>query len=120
MNCLAYNLVRKVAAQAALLAEQSPRSISFKASKQALLGSWDSLSFLEQEEDATRVALGLLQALGKERVGDRPGRCEPRAIKRRPKPHKLLREPRGAAKARLLKSWRNLASRQSRVPVARR
>jgi putative transposase len=120
LNCLAYNLVRKVAAQAALLSGQSPRSISFKASKQALLGSWDGLSFTEQGADDTRVALGLLQALAKEKVGDRPGRCEPRAIKRRPKPHKLLREPRGTAKERLLKSWRGLASRQSPVPVARR
>jgi putative transposase len=120
LNCLAYNLVRKVAAQAALLSGQTPRSISFKASKQALLASWDGLSFTEPGEVYTRVALGLLQALAKEKVGDRPGRCEPRAIKRRPKPHKLLREPRGTAKARLLKSWRGLASRQSPVPVARR
>jgi hypothetical protein len=120
LHCLAYNLVRKVAAQAAQLSGQTPRSISFKATKQALLGSWDGLSFGGPAEDDTRVALGLLQALAKEKVGDRPGRWEPRAIKRRPKPHKLLKEPRGAAKARLLKSWRNLASRQSPVPVARR
>jgi putative transposase len=120
LHCLAYNLVRRVAAQAALRSEQSPRSLSFKASKQALLGAWAGLSFTEPAADATRVALGLLQALAKEHVGDRPGRCEPRAIKRRPKPHKLLREPRGAAKARLLRSWRNLAGRQSPVPVARR
>ncbi len=120
MHCLGYNLVRKVAAQAALLAGKSPRSISFKASKQALLGAWDNLSFEEQAEGYARAALGLLQALAKEQVGDRPGRCEPRAIKQRPKPHKLLKEPRKAAKARLLKVWRNLASRQSRVPVARR
>ena len=53
-------------------------------------------------------------------VADRPGRCEPRAIKRRPKPHKLLREPRKTAKERLLKAWGNLARRQSRVPIARR
>jgi hypothetical protein len=120
MHCLGYNLVRKVAAQAALLAGKSPRSISFKASKQALLGGWDHLTFGEPGEDYTRAALGLLQPLAKEQVGDRPGRCEPRAIKQRPKPHKLLKEPRQAAKARLLHSWRNLASRQSRVPVARR
>jgi putative transposase len=120
LHCLAYNLVRKVAAQAALLAGRSPRSISFKASKQTLLASWDHLSFEEQAEDYARVALGLLQALAKEQVGDRPGRCEPRAIKQRPKPHRLLKEPRRAAQERLLQSWRNLASRQSRVPVARR
>jgi len=119
LHSLAYNLVRKVAAQAALLSGQSPRSISFKASQQVLLGAWDQLSFLEQEEDYRRVALRLLKGLAKERVGDRPGRCEPRAIKRRPKPHRLLKEPRGAAKARLLKTWGNLAHRQSRVPIAR-
>jgi Transposase DDE domain len=118
LHCLAYNLVRRVAAQAALWSGQSPRSISFKASKQALLGAWDQLSFLEEAEAAERAALGLLQALAKEKVGDRPGRCEPRAIKRRPKPHKLLKEARCAAKARMLKSWGNLARRKSRVPVA--
>jgi hypothetical protein len=120
VNCLGYNLVRRVAAQAALLAGVSPRSIGFKASKQALLGSWDGLSCAGPAEEQARVARGLLQALAKERVADRPGRCEPRAIERRPKPHKLLKEARGAAKARLLKSWRGLASRQSPVPVARR
>jgi hypothetical protein len=119
LHVLAYNLVRRVAAQAALLAGQSPRSISFTASKQALLGSWDGLSMTEDGEEGTRLALGLLRALAKERVGDRPGRCEPRAIKRRPKPHRLLKEPRAAAKARLLKAWGNLARRQSRVPIAR-
>jgi hypothetical protein len=118
LHCLAYNLVRRVAAQAALLAERSPRSISFTASKQALLGAWEGLSFTEPAADYTQAALGLLRALAKEVVADRPGRCEPRAIKRRPKPHKLLREPRRAARARLLRNWRNLAGRQSRVPVA--
>jgi putative transposase len=120
LHCLAYNLVRRVAAQAALVAERSPRSISFKASQQALLGAWEGLSFTQEAADSTRAALGLLRALAKEEVGDRPGRCEPRAIKRRPKPHKLLREPRRAARARLLRNARNLAGRQSRVPVARR
>jgi hypothetical protein len=120
VHCLGYNLVRKVAAQAAVLSGRSPRSISFKASQQALLGSWDSLSLQADEKEARRIGLGLLQALAKEKVGDRPGRCEPRAIKRRPKAHKLLKEARGAAKARLLKSWRGLASRKSAVPVARR
>jgi hypothetical protein len=119
LHCLAYNLVRRVATQAALLAERSPRSISFKASKQALLGAWDGLSFTEGAADSTRAALGLLRALAKEEVAERPGRCEPRAIKGRPKPHKWLREPRRAARARLLRNWRNLARRQSRVPVAR-
>jgi hypothetical protein len=42
------------------------------------------------------------QALLQQRVGDRPDRIEPRAIKRRPKPHKLLTKPRAEARAELL------------------
>lgn len=102
LNCLAYNLVRQVAAQAALLAGRSPRTISFTASKQALLGAWEKLSFLEEETDYLPVATRLLEALGKEYVGDRPGRCEPRARKWRGKPHRLLDEPRAKATERLL------------------
>jgi hypothetical protein len=37
-------------------------------------------------------------------VGNRPGRVEPRAIKRRPKPHHLLTEPRQIARKRLLEA----------------
>ena len=48
------------------------------------------------------VARRMLRMLQSERVGDRPGRCEPRAVKGRPKPHKLLKEPRKKARARLL------------------
>ena len=36
-------------------------------------------------------------------VGNRPGRVEPRAIKRRPKEHALLTKPRAQARAELLK-----------------
>jgi hypothetical protein len=118
-NCLAYNLVRRVAAPAALQSEQMPRSISFKASQQAVLGAWEGLSGGVSAADYTQVVVGLQQALAKDQVADRPGRCEPRAIKRRPKPHKWLREPRRAARARLLRSWGKLARRRSRVPVAR-
>ena len=35
-------------------------------------------------------------------IGDRPGRVEPRAVKRRPKPHDLLNKPRHQARAELL------------------
>lgn len=99
-HCLAYNLVRKVAAQAAVLAKVSPRSRSFTATKQAVLACWEKLS-VATEEDYVAGALALLQVLRKQKVGHRPGRCEPRAVKRRPKPHKLLKEPRAEAQARL-------------------
>jgi putative transposase len=102
-HCLGYNLVRKVAAQAALLCQTSPRSVSFTATLQVVRGGWQKLT--EATGDAyVRLARSLLRALRKQRVGNRPGRCEPRAVKRRAKPHPHLKEPRAAAKAKLLGS----------------
>jgi Transposase DDE domain len=98
-HCLAYNLVRKVAAQAAALADLSPRSLSFKAAKQAVLASWQKLT-TATDGDYLDAASALLRVLRKQRVGHRPGRWEPRVVKRRPKPHKLMNEPRVQAKQR--------------------
>ncbi len=36
-------------------------------------------------------------------VGERPDRVEPRATKRRPKPHALLTKPRAQARAELMR-----------------
>jgi putative transposase len=97
---LGYNLVRKVSCQAALLAGQQPRQISFTATLQAVREGWKEATYAG---GAARRALGaaLLAALAKEEVGDRPDRCEPRAVKRRPKPQALLMVPRAEARAAL-------------------
>jgi len=44
------------------------------------------------------------QHLAGHRVGHRPDRVEPRAVKRRPKPHDLLTKSRAEARAALLRS----------------
>jgi hypothetical protein len=101
-NVLSYNLLRKVAAQAALLYKWHPREISFTATKQAVEASWGKLSEATREK---QLELGcyLLKELSKQRVGNRPDRTEPRAKKRRPNSHKLLTKPRAEAKAELMK-----------------
>jgi putative transposase len=98
---LGYNLVRKVSCQAALLANKHPRQISFTATLQAVRESWKETTY---GVGSLRRTLGtvLLAALGKEEVGDRPNRCEPRAVKRRPKPQALLMIPRAEARAAML------------------
>jgi len=100
-HILAYNLVRKVGAQVAWEAKVSPRSVSFKAVKQAILAGWQKASTIEVA-DYVRLAQAMLRILRTQKVGHRPGRCEPRAVKKRPKPHKLLTEPRPIARAKLL------------------
>jgi hypothetical protein len=101
VHCLGYNLIRKVAAQAALATGVSPRAISFKATLQVVRGAWQKLT-ATTGDDYVRLAKSLVRALHKQRVGHRPGRCEPRAVKRRPKPYQQLQEPRATARAKLL------------------
>ena len=91
---LAYNLIRLLTAQAALLVDLLPRQLSFKhtlqlwiAWRQSEAGSYD---------DSKLAALFVL--IAQQRVGNRPGRTEPRAVKRRPKPFPLLTKPRQIAR----------------------
>ena len=98
---LAYNLIRQSMLQAALLAELSPRQISFTAALQKIAASW--LTILVCAEACAQAMIAVhLEDLAGHIVGDRPGRMEPRAKKRRPKPHRLLTEPRVQARAALM------------------
>lgn len=96
---LAYNLIRLLMAQAALWADLQPRQLSFKHSLQIGV-AWMSRGISEhnQESDA---ALFILMA--QRVVGNRPGRQEPRAVKRRPKPLPLLVKPRQQARQQIAK-----------------
>jgi putative transposase len=97
---LAYNLVRKVGCQVACGSGLRPRQVSFTASRQALVAGLKQ-RVLSCPEEQCRVGELLLERLGQERVGDRPGRVEPRAVKRSPKGYPRLRQPRAQARARL-------------------
>lgn len=96
---LAYNLIRLLMAQAASLFEQLPRTLSFKHTLQLWI-AWDRHGF-GTHDDGSLHALFVL--IAEQRVGKRPGRIEPRAIKRRPKPLPLLTQPRDLARARIRK-----------------
>ncbi len=91
---LAYNLVRLMMAQAATLAECLPRALSFKHTLQLWI-AWDHHGFGTEQNDKL---YGLFVLIAEQRVGNRPGRIEPRAIKRRPKPYPLLTKPRALAR----------------------
>ena len=63
----------------------------------------DAERLLVIDEECARTIIEVhLRHLATHIIGDRPGRVEPRAIKRRPKPHKLLTEARRQARAALL------------------
>jgi hypothetical protein len=104
-HLLAYNLLRTVMAVAAGESNVEPRAISFKGAKQALTAFAPKLEAARPEQRAGLVD-ALLKAVAYHRVGDRPGRWEPRARKRRPKPGARLTQPRRVAKlARNRAKW---------------
>jgi hypothetical protein len=96
-HLLAYNLLRTVMAVAAHESQVEPRNISFKGAKQVVTAFAPKLEAAPPEQRA-RLMDALLKAVAYHRVGDRPGRWEPRARKRRPKPGKRLTQPRRIAK----------------------
>ena len=98
---LAYNLIRQTMLQSARECGRHPRELSFSAALQIIAASWQVI-VLSREAVAARLVNVELRNLARYVVGDRPGRVEPRAIKRRPKPHDLLTKPRNQARAELL------------------
>jgi len=96
MHLLAYNLIRIVMAEVAARHSLWPREVSSK-------GTWQTLSAYRPLMEATigasilELCDALLSAIAHHRVGDRPNRYEPRAIRRRPKSQALLTVPRNEA-----------------------
>lgn len=118
MYVLAYDLIRKVMAQAALWARArrrrsrrrpggvvvprawTPRAFSFTGAVAQVMAWWHENTTGAAATQVGRYE-GLLQGVSRKRVGQRPGRIEPRAVKRRPKEYDRLMEPRAQARARL-------------------
>jgi hypothetical protein len=90
MHMIAYNLLRAVISQAAV----SPERASFKGTVDRL-HTWSWVIWLAPTRREARARVEeLLASIAADHVPERPGRREPRAVKRRPKPHALLNAPR--------------------------
>jgi hypothetical protein len=83
MHLIAYNGIRYLMVEAAVRAGNRVRRISF-------IGNVQALRQWEQQ----RLIRLLYQSITGYIVPERPGKSEPRAVKRRPKPYQLL-TPRG-------------------------
>ena len=78
---LANNFIQLLMAQAAVDCNLLPRQLSFKHTVQI----WNTYFLLKKSLDDQVFSL-----IAKRLIGNRPGRMEQRAVKRRPKPYKLL------------------------------
>jgi hypothetical protein len=95
VHVLAYNLIRKMMAQAAWLHERPPTTLSFKLALQHMR------AFLHAgllNTNDPNVYQHLFKVITYKKVANRPGREEPRCRKRRQKPFPLLQKERGLYK----------------------
>nr|WP_291514039.1 transposase [Abyssibacter sp.] len=91
MHLIVYNAIRLLMLEAADQHKASLRRVSFKASMQALRHWEPQISQAGLSHTDRRALLRLMHAsIAQACVPDRPGRREPRCVKRRPKPYALL------------------------------
>jgi len=91
MHMIAYNLIRALAQRSGV----DPNRASFKGIvDRANVWSW-VLWAAPTRRKAAKVAACLFETIAEDLVRERPGRREPRAVKRRPKPYQLLTKHRG-------------------------
>ncbi|MCX7125607.1 MAG: transposase [Gammaproteobacteria bacterium] len=102
IHFLAYNFIRIIMAEACEKHSMLPWKISFKGSVQQI----NSFSpyFLNSSEEKNKILYAeMLQLIVQNKIGNRPGRVEPRAVKRRPKAFPSLSRPRSVEKKRLMR-----------------
>jgi hypothetical protein len=99
---LAYNLIRQKILQASMESDRSPRTMSFTNGLQVLTAGWMVMPVVDRRTREVLIKTAL-KSLSSQKVGNRPGRVEPRAVKRRPKPYPLLTMLRRKAQALLRK-----------------
>lgn len=101
---LGYNLIRTTSACAAQLHGKRPRQISFTSTCQYVLASWADLSSGRIDPSSVDEFLALkLKQISRCEVANRPGRLEPRVLKRRRHRYPLMQKPRPELRAELRK-----------------
>jgi putative transposase len=103
VTLLAYNLIRKVIATAAGVHKKQPRHLGFTLACQSLLASWMVLATGSCRDSCAMYTMMLAHMAANE-VANRPGRIEPRVLKRRRHRYPLMQRPRAQLRAELTKT----------------
>lgn len=95
LHVIAYNLVRSLMQEAAILHRVNLARISFKGTLDTLRHFADAVhAATGQPRKQAALIDAMLELIAKDQLPCRPGRVEPRAKKRRPKNYHLLTKPR--------------------------
>jgi len=100
VTLLAYNLIRKLMATAAAVHRKQPRQLGFTLACQEVLSSW-MLVATGGCRDLAALYQSMLARIAANIVADRPGRIEPRVIKRRRDHYPLMHAPRKELRKKL-------------------
>lgn len=100
-HLLGYNLARAAAAQAAREHGWMPRQLSFAGTVQ-ILEEFRALLLATDGDQQAAVRHALFVAIASHRVGNRPGRFEPRKLKRRVDKYPVMRQPRAQEREALI------------------
>jgi len=91
---IAHNFMRCLIAQAASTHQLCRTRISFKDAVDTARSFYQAMRLARSRRQANRLYRRLLEILARDLVPLRPGRLEPRAVRRRPKPYDRLMKPR--------------------------
>jgi hypothetical protein len=94
MFLIGYNFIRSLMREAATTNDVPLGRISFKGAVDALRQFSLAIAQARSKKKQNQLRNQLLEVLARDLVPDRPGRSEPRAIKRRPKSYQRLNRPR--------------------------
>ena len=98
---LAYNIIRTLIVEACTVSPALPWQISFKSTLQLLNHFTPCFALLEPTK-SDPLYMHMLQLIATNKVGNRPGRVEPRAVRQRNKSFPILRNNRKAEQQKLL------------------
>jgi hypothetical protein len=107
IHLLAYNFIRVIMAEACASHDTLPWETSFKGAVQ-LINAFMPY-FLNSVTRKNKILYAeMLRLIVKNKVGNRPGRIEPRLVKQRPKPFRTLNGPRSVEREKIQKKIKRM------------
>jgi hypothetical protein len=104
MFLIAYNFIRCLMADASAIHDVPMDRLSFKGTGDSVRQFAVALAQARSRKQHNQLMARLLQIIAQDQVPERPGRRNPRAVKRRPKPYQKLNRPRHMMKEMLHRS----------------
>lgn len=112
IHFLAYNFIRIIMAEACVRYDTIPWKISFKGSVQ-LLNEFMPHFLNSSAENNKMLYAEMLALIVRNKIGNRPGRMEPRAVKQRHKSFPMLKRHRSVEKEKLMRKLNRRISRNA-------